>query len=109
MRVRFIETPKSTDWMWNNQLFRESDHKDGDAWSDIMNMANVGDTVINGVGQEFLVIRVIVNEKDGDWTTKQNRGLNWLCVLHPTKKDGTVHRGLASESFENVGFGWEKR
>lgn len=109
MRVKDLDTPKSTGTVWDNELFRMSEYKEGTGWSEIMDNVHVGDKVINGTGTEFLVIMIIENQFDDKWTNDKNVGLNWLTVLHPTKLDGTVHRGLASIEYHNIGFGWERR
>ncbi len=89
--------------IWNNELFRTSDHKEGDSYSDICDNAKKGDIWISGLGTKG-VITATFSDKD------INNGLNRSIYVQQTKKDSnepnkryraTCHR--FSEMFES----WE--
>lgn len=88
---------------WNNELFRISNHKQGDSYSDICDNAKEGDIWISGLGTKG-VITATFSDKD------INNGLNRSIYVQQTKKDSnepnkqyraTCH--IFSEMFES----WE--
>jgi|TARA_R110000744_G_scaffold26851_1_gene65900 hypothetical protein len=110
MRVKLIETPELTGKIWDNELFRLTDNRRGDCHSEIMDNIKVGDKHINGVGHEFVCIRTHVTKEDMlPYLNGRELGQNWLVVCHPLKKDGTVHRGVASNEFEHTFYSWESK
>jgi hypothetical protein len=110
MRVKTLETPALTGKLWDNELFRLTDNVRGDCHSEIMDNIAVGDTHINGVGQEFICIRTMqADERSMSFLDGREIGQNWLVVCHPVKKDGTLHRGQASKEFQHTFFSWENK
>ena len=110
MRVRTLETPALTGKIWDNELFRLTDHVRGDGHSDIMDNIAVGDTYFNGVGHEFICIHTHVTKADMlPYLDGREIGQNWAVTCHPIKKDGTLHLGQASNKFEHSFFSWEQK
>jgi hypothetical protein len=89
--------------VWNNQLGKKTKWKEGHSSTEIMDNVNVGDKVINGIGE------VLICTMKLDLNEYHNFGEKSLRVyLHPTKKDGTLHKGRSSISYKNDGMGWER-
>ena len=89
--------------VWNNELGYKTDWKEGHSWRDIMDNVNEGDKVINGMGQ------ILICTMKLDLNKYHNFGEKKLQVyLHPTKKDGTLHKGRKAICYRSVGeFCWE--
>jgi hypothetical protein len=114
MRVRYLDTPTATGVIWNNELHGKSDYTKGHGHSDIMQKCNVGDVYINGIGEKFIC--VYAHKMDADFYSKKYSALdkceigdNWSVHMQPTKKDGTIHRALATSEFSYSYYGWESK
>jgi len=95
-----------TSKVWDNELASKTDFRQGHDWTQIMNNVQEGDKVINGIGEVFICIYQ-TDEKLIEGKVF-NEGFNWSVDLHPTKKDGTLHRGMAQISYVNYGTGWDR-
>jgi hypothetical protein len=56
MRVRTLEQPKLTGKIWDNELFKLTDHRRGDCHSEILDNIVEGDIHINAMGTEYTCI-----------------------------------------------------
>ena len=89
--------------VWNNELGRKSNFREGHSWSKIMDNVSKGDKVINGSGEVLICTDIL------DLNKFHNFGRKAMQVyLHPTKKDGTLHKGRSFICYKNDGTGWEK-
>ncbi len=88
--------------VWDNELGRKSKFRKGHSWSKIMDNVNEGDKVINDIGE------VLICTMKLDLNEYHNFGeKNLRIYLHPTKKDGTLHKGRSSICYRNDGnFSW---
>tara|TARA_R100000654_G_C2605565_1_gene115770 strand:+ start:261 stop:545 length:285 start_codon:yes stop_codon:yes gene_type:complete len=90
--------------VWNNELGYKTDWKEGHCWIDIMDNVNEGDIVINGRGQILICTMKLDLDKYNDFGEKK-----LMVWLHPTKKDGTLHKGRSAIRYRSVGeFTWER-
>jgi len=90
--------------VWDNELGRKSKFRKGHSWRKILDNVNEGDKVINGSNEVFIcTMKLDLNEY-------HNFGeKNLRIYLHPTKKDGTLHKGRSSICYRNDGnFLWER-
>ena len=106
---RHLNDPVLTSKVWDNELANKTEFREGHGWSEIMDKVKEGDKVINGVGQVFICTyqtdrELIVSTGNEIF----NNGFNWSVHLHPTKKDGTLHRGMSHISYVNFGTGWSR-
>ena len=110
MRVRFLETPELTGKVWDNELAGKTEFREGHDHSLIMDNINAGDIHILGTGEKCICVSTHKKEECDKfkWLEGRDVGQNWSVTVHPTKKDGTVHRGLASYEWTNFGLGWER-
>jgi len=111
MRVRFLETPELTGKVWDNELAGKTDFREGHDHSQIMDNINVGDIHILGNGEKCICVfaHKKVERDTHPCFAGIDVGNNWLVSVHPTKKDGTVHRGLASYEWVHDGYsGWDR-
>lgn len=96
--------------VWNNQLGKKTKWKEGHSWTEILDNVKEGDKVINGIGEVFIcnwTFDTIASLKEDN--IEHSLGDKFLTVwLHPTKKDGTLHKGRSSISYQNKGTGWER-
>ena len=91
--------------VWNNELYgRKSNFREGHSWTEIMDNVKEGEKVINGIGEVLICVRKL------DLNEYHDFGEKCLQVyLHPTKKDGTLHKGRSYICYRNDGnFLWEK-
>ena len=103
---RYMDETVLTSKVWDNELASKTNFRQGHDWTQIMNNVQEGDKVINGIGEVFICIYQ-TDEKLIEGKVF-NEGFNWSVDLHPTKKDGTLHRGMAQISYVNYGTGWDR-
>jgi len=110
MTIRFLETPKLTGKVWDNELAGKTDFREGHDHSQIMDNINVGDIHILGTGEKCICVYAHkkLEEDKHPCFNGIDVGNNWSVSVHPTKKDGTVHRGLASYEWKHDGCGWDR-
>ena len=84
---------------WNNEKFRLSNHKEGDAHSDILENIEVGDEWIDGGGTLYICIYVNREQKNewGGWVERKI-----------AKKDRTPHNGHRTETFIKWNGCWDR-
>ena len=109
MRVHTIETPALTGKIWDNELFRLTDHVRGDCHSSIMNDIRVGDTYFDGVGTEHICINTLQVEADTTWRAEQNQeiGQNWRVEVQPVTKKGKCNRAVKT-NVQVFFYGWSQ-
>ena len=106
---RYMDETVLTSKVWDNELASKTNFRQGHDWSQILNNVQEGDKVINGIGEVFICTyqtdrELIVSSGNKIF----NNGFNWSVHLHPTKKDGTIHRGMSFISYVNWGTGWSR-
>ena len=84
---------------WNNEKFRLSNHKEGDAHSDILDNIEVGDEWIDGGGTLHICIWVDRKE-DGEYGGMVDRRF--------AKKDRTPHKGIKVQGFIKWNGCWDR-
>tara|TARA_R100001244_G_scaffold123332_1_gene93009 strand:- start:302 stop:616 length:315 start_codon:yes stop_codon:yes gene_type:complete len=88
--------------VWNNELAGKTNFRKGHSWNKIMDSVKEGDKVINGIGEVFICTNKYDLNEYHDFGHKALR-----VTLHPTKKDGTIHKGRRWIAFVDSGTGWE--
>jgi len=103
---RHLDDPILTSKVWDNELASKTNFRQGHDWTQILNNVKEGDKVINGIGEVF----ICTDYSDYELIEGKifNEGFNWSVHLHPTKKDGTIHRGMSFISYVNWGTGWSR-
>ena len=112
MRVRYLETPELTGKVWDNELAGKTEFREGHDHSQIMDNINEGDIHILGTGTKCICIcayKKREEDKHVNYLKGIDIGNNWSVSVHPTKKDGTIHRGVASYEWNHDGCGWNRR
>jgi hypothetical protein len=104
---RLMNDPVLTSKVWDNELASKTDFREGHGWSEIMDNIKEGDKVINGIGEVFICTYQTNNSLSGEGKDFNN-GLNWSVDLHPTKKDGSLNKGMSFISYVNFGTGWSR-
>jgi hypothetical protein len=89
--------------IWNNELFRLSDHKEGDSYHDICDNAKEGDIWISGLGLRGVIITTF-SDKD------RNNGLNRSIYVQQTKKNSNEpnNQYRATCHIHSEMFGWDR-
>jgi len=111
MSVRFLETPELTGKVWNNELAGNTDFHEGHGHSEIMDNIVEGDIHILGNGEKCICIYAHKKQEDDEDVNFLKHilvGQNWSVIVHPTKKNGTIHRGMASYEWSSFGHGWDR-